>query len=112
MRQAHGPIRMPVVVVALLGLMATGRAVAQEPQWKDLPGGVFSGLPMTLVPVGDVTKDKFPDGKKVWSELFAGMAKDVESQKLLKKLLGCKELQMVVLDKPPPEDFKPPQAKG
>jgi hypothetical protein len=112
MRVCRCLIGLCVFGLLALAVPGSGRAVAQEIKWESTPDGIFSGLPVTLAPVGDLKKDKFPDANKVWGELLKDMAKDVESQKLLKKLLGCKELEIVVADKPPKEGFKPPQAKS
>lgn len=106
-------MRIAFVTTILLGLACGTATRGQEKlDWKITPHGSYRTLPVTLIPVGDPKKDKLPDVKDVWSGLAKGMAKDADTQKLLKKLLNCEAVAIAVLPKDADGKYRPTAPAG
>ena len=103
-----------VFTAAVLLALACGTTIRSQdkPSWEPVRGSGFEGIPVTLIPVGDPKKDKLPDAKAIWSGLVEGMAKDADTQKLLKTLLNCKAVEVAVLPKKVDGKFRPAPPSG
>lgn len=79
-------MRATTAVLFVLGCATA--AGAQPAGWEPVRGSGFQGVPLSLIPIGGKA-DKRPAAKDVWGGLVPAMAKDLDTQKLLKRLLNA-----------------------
>ena len=103
-------MRILAVAAAVFVCVASSHGDDKALTWERAAGG-GEGRTFTLVPIADAT-DKQPDVAAIWTDLLPGMAKDAETQTLLKQLLDCQTVEVAALPKRPDEEFRPAAPKG
>jgi hypothetical protein len=106
-------MRATIVTTVLLGLACAAVARAHyKSVWAVTRYGAYGDLPLTLIPVGEPKNAKLANARHVWSGLVKEMARDADTQKLLRKLLNCKVVKVAVLPKKVDGRFRPAAPTG